>query len=207
MLKWLFGGKKEVEEIKNDVKKSFHTIKNDMDTVSNWIKHLNSSDEKLDFKISDINERLSSIEDEFQGMKNALAFLEGGFSKRLFKQRQTAVRKQTAVEGVQIPIQTAVQTGDSVDLSVLSVMERALVFILLNTDMKLSYDDLAAMLGKSRATIRGQINTIKQKSEGLIEEIMESNGKKRLYVPEEVKEKLLKKVKVSGGKNNRKRGK
>jgi hypothetical protein len=43
-------------------------------------------------------------------------------------------------------------------------------------EMKLSYEDLALMLGKEKSTIRGQINTIKQKSEGLIEEITEKNG-------------------------------
>ena len=68
--------------------------------------------------------------------------------------------------------------------------------VLLNSDLKLSYDDLAAMTGKSRATIRGQINSIKQKSEGLVEEIIEKNGKKRVFVPENIKEKLLKNVKV-----------
>jgi hypothetical protein len=62
--------------------------------------------------------------------------------------------------------------------------------------MKLSYDDLAAMLGKERSTIRGQINTIKSKSESLIEEVVEKNGKKRVFIPEEIKEKMLKKTKV-----------
>ena len=62
--------------------------------------------------------------------------------------------------------------------------------------MKLSYEDLALLLGKERATIRGQINAIKQKSEGLIEELVERNGKKRVFIPEEIKEKMLKKTKV-----------
>ena len=62
--------------------------------------------------------------------------------------------------------------------------------------MKLSYDDLAAMLGKERSTIRGQINTIKSKSESIIEEIIEKNGKKRVFIPEEIKENMLKKAKV-----------
>ena len=62
--------------------------------------------------------------------------------------------------------------------------------------MKLSYADLAAMLGKRRATIRGQINSIKQKSEGLIEEIVSENNKKRLFISEKVKTALLKTQKV-----------
>jgi len=104
--------------------------------------------------------------------------------------------KQTAVQGVQIGVQTAVQTAENVNLSDFSVMERAIIMILLNHDMKLSYDDLAAMTGKSRATIRGQVNAIKQKSEGLIEEKIELNGKKRVFIPQEIKEKMLKNVKV-----------
>ena len=61
--------------------------------------------------------------------------------------------------------------------------------------MNRSYDVLAAMLGKERSTIRGQINAIKQKSD-IIDETIERNGKKRLSISEEIKEKMLKKVKV-----------
>jgi len=74
---------------------------------------------------------------------------------------------------------------------------------LLNSDLRLGYDDLAAMLGKERSTIRGHLNRIKQKSDGLIEETVEKNGKKRVFVPEEMKEKLLKKVKVRSGKKEK----
>ena len=35
-----------------------------------------------------------------------------------------------------------------------------------------------------------------QKSEGLIEEIRENNGKKRLYIPEKTRDRVLKSVKV-----------
>jgi chromosome segregation and condensation protein ScpB len=62
--------------------------------------------------------------------------------------------------------------------------------------MKLSYEDLALLLGKERATIRGQINSIKQKSEGLLSELVEKNGKKRVFIPEDIREKLSKYAKV-----------
>jgi hypothetical protein len=68
--------------------------------------------------------------------------------------------------------------------------------ILLNSDMKLSYEDLGAMMGKDPATVRGQINGVKQKCEGLIEEQIEKNNKKRLFIPEKLRNTLLKKVKV-----------
>jgi len=51
-------------------------------------------------------------------------------------------------------------------------------------------------LGKEKSTIRGQINAIRQKSEGLIHETNEKNNKKRLFIPEIMREKLLKKAKV-----------
>jgi len=112
---------------------------------------------------------------------------------RLFKTPRQLSNKQTTVYAVQSAVQTGVQTPK---LDQFSVTERAILWILLNTDMKLSYDDLATMLGKERSTIRGQINTIKQKGE-LIEESIERNGKKRLFIPESIKEKMLKKSKVS----------
>ncbi|MEK6836649.1 MAG: hypothetical protein AABX94_03205, partial [Nanoarchaeota archaeon] len=78
----------------------------------------------------------------------------------------------------------------------LSSNERLIVFTLMNTELKLSYEDIARLLGKERATIRGQINAIKQKNEGLIQELTEPNGKKRVFVGEEVRNKLEKYAKV-----------
>ena len=69
---------------------------------------------------------------------------------------------------------------------------------------KLSYEDLALLLGKERSTIRGQVNAIKQKSEGLIQEIVEANGKKRIFVPEEIRSKMQKYAKSRGGKSGEK---
>ena len=114
-------------------------------------------------------------------------------NKQLFKQRQTADYKQTGVLGVQTGVQTGVQMSF---LSSLSTMERAIVWVLLNTDMKLSCEDIAAILNKEKSTIRGQINAIKQKSEGMVEEAIEKNGKKRYFVGEEVKDMLLSNMKA-----------
>ncbi len=196
MFEWLFGKKKDEDKLKIEIRQSFENVKNDIENVSRWIKHLNSQDSKQEFKFSDIDARLSSIEDELEGVKNSVAMLDLSRFKQVFKTQTGVYRKQTAVQAVQDAVQTAVQTGEIVNLTSFSLMERALIMVLLNSDMKLSYDDLAAMTGKSRATIRGQINSIKQKSEGLVEEIIERNGKKRVFIPQEIKEKLLKNVKV-----------
>jgi transcriptional antiterminator len=205
MVWWLFGRKKEVEGLKEEVRESFDKVKKDIEDIGKWLKHFDSKHSGHDSRFSGLHDRLSTIENEISELKNTLAMVDIGVFKRLFKTPKQVFKKQTAVEGVQTPVQTAVQTGDIVNFSAFSVMERALVYVLLNTDMKLSYDDLAAMLGKSRATIRGQINSIKQKSEGLVEELIERNGKKRLYIPENIKEKLLKKVKVRVSKRGKKK--
>jgi biotin operon repressor len=196
MFEWLFGRKKEVNGLKEEVRESFEHVKNDIENISRWVKHLNEQDSKQEFKFSDVEARLSSIEDELEGVKNSISLLDMANFKQLFKTPARLFGKQTAVQAVQSAVQTPVQTAENVNLSNFSLMERALIMVLLNSDLKLSYDDLAAMTGKSRATIRGQVNSIKQKSEGLVEEIIEKNGKKRVFVPENIKEKLLKNVKV-----------
>ncbi len=183
-----------VERIERAVQTGFGSVKHDISNLSAWIKHLNDKDEEHSDEISDVYEELASIRSELENVKNMIDILG---NKKLFKQRQTVFNKQTAVQAVQTPVQTAVQSTffDSF-LDNLSITERAIVWVLLSSDLKLSYDDLAAMLGKERATIRGQLNHIKQKSEGLVEEQIESNNKKRFFIPEKVKGILLKKVKV-----------
>jgi biotin operon repressor len=190
---WLFSGKRDVEKLKEDTKKGFESVKKDILGVGGWIKHLDSEREiqKRDFE--DIKEELSSVREELENVKNILEMIGNQNVKQVFKTPKQLFNKQTAVYPVQTVVQTVVQTPN---LDQFSVSERAILWVLLNSDMKLSYDDLAAVLGKERATIRGQINAIKQKSEGIIEEISERNGKKRVFIPEDVKEKLLKKAKV-----------
>ena len=71
-------------------------------------------------------------------------------------------------------------------------MERAIISIMINSDIKLSYEDLSVMIGRDKSTIRGQINNIKQKNESLLTEFIERNGKKRFFVEERVKNEILK---------------
>jgi len=194
----IFGAKKEVYKIKEETKKSFEFVKKDIAAVTGWIKHLDSEKNLHKKELNEIREILSSIEIEIEGLKNVLPIINNLNTKQLFKTNRLLFKKQTPVLAVQTGVQTGVQTPK---LDQFSVTERAILWILLNSDMKLSYDDLAAVLGKERPTIRGQINSIKQKSEDLIKEIVEKNGKKRMYIPEEIKVKMIKKSKVKVIKN------
>jgi len=182
--------KKEVELLKHAVQTGFNSAKQDIGKISTWIKHLDAQDSELKDQVFQITEELSSVRDELENVKNMLSLVS---ERPILKQRQTVFDKQTVVKGVLNTVQTGVQTAL---LDNLSVTERAIVFILLNAEMKLSYEDLAAILGKNKATIRGQINSIRQKSEGLIEEMVGESNKKRVYIPDKVKEILQKTRKV-----------
>ena len=201
MFKWLFN-KKEVELIKEETKKGFEFVKKDISVVSGWIKHLDSEKNFHKKDIEDIRGILSSVQEEIIELKNIVSVMNELKPNRLFKTPKQLSNKQTAVYAVQTSVQTGVQTPK---LDQFSITERTILWMLLNTDMKLSYDDLAAMLGKERSTIRGQINAIKHKSD-IIEESIERNGKKRLFIPENIKEKMVKKSKVRvdlNGKNKK----
>ncbi|MBU0958870.1 MAG: hypothetical protein KKB31_02880 [Nanoarchaeota archaeon] len=193
MFRW-FSRKKEVERVEEDTKRGFEHVKKDMNSISEWIKHLSSEKNNQKKDIEEIKEVLSSVQEEVEGLKNVLAIMNDLKNDRVFKTPKQVFNKQPAVYAVQNGVQTAVETPN---LDQFSVTERAILWVLLNSDMKLSYDDLGAMLGKERSTIRGQVNRIKQKDYSIVEEIVEKNGKKRVFIPEKMKERLLKKSKVS----------
>ena len=186
---WIFKRKREIERLKNEIRGSFDNVKKDFEKVGQWITHIDGKYKEHDEEISEIKEAIFNLQEGLDELKESIYLIK----PELFKHKQTTVHKQTAVQTVQTAVQTAVQTGD---LSGLTLMERAIVWALVNSEMSLSYEDLAVILGKNKSTIRGQVNNIKQKYNGLIAEKRELNGKKRLYIPGEVKEKILKSVKV-----------
>lgn len=193
----LFGKKVKKEEFehhKSAVQTALNSAKQDVLNLSRWIEHLDNADSGLKSDVEDIYEELSTVKSELQELKNMVSLAVSPKVLKKIQADQTAVDKQTAVLAVQNGVQTAVQTAF---LEKLSISERALVMILLNSDMKLSYEDLGAMMAKDSTTIRGQVNSIKQKCHGLIHEQIEKNNKKRLYIPEKLRNTLLKRVKVS----------
>ncbi len=202
MFEWLFGSRyKKLEE---KTQEGFNSVKKDIEVIGKWVKHLDFKDKQVFDVINSLKEELSTMKDDIEGLREGVDLLSGmGKDKQVFEKKHV-LGKQTAVEAVENGVQTAVQTANFYDiLRGLTSNERLVILTLLNSDMKLSYEDLAMLLGKERSTIRGQINSIRQKSEGLIEEITEKNGKKRVYIPEEIKEKLSKYAKVRVGKSKK----
>ncbi|MDP3881546.1 MAG: hypothetical protein Q8Q31_01570 [Nanoarchaeota archaeon] len=195
MFEWFFG--KRDKNTDEETKRGFDAVKKDMETVGKWIKHLDGQDKQLLDSLNELKHDLSSIKDEIAAVREALSEISEEKENKQVFEKMPVFHKQTGVLSVEKAVQTPVQTANFLDiLKNLSSNERLIVFTLLNSDLKLSYEDLALLLGKERSTIRGQINAIKQKSEGLIKELTEKTGKKRVYIPEEIKEKLSKYGKV-----------
>ncbi len=205
----VFFGRKKVRLLEHETKKGFSAVKKDLEGVGQWIKHLEGKDKQLFENVDGLKEDLSSIKEDLENIRETLAYLNMAVESKQVSKKTPVYEEQTAVEDVYKAVQTGVQTGNISDfLHGLSSNERLLVYTLLNTqeDMKLSYEDLALLLGKERSTVRGQVNAIKQKSEGLIKEMVEPSGKKRVYIDQELKEKMAKsaKVRVKEGKKYRK---
>ncbi len=202
MFGWLL--KKRVANLEEKAQEGFSAVRGDIQSVGKWIKHLEQQDKQLFEVLSRLNRKLSTISEEVGILREQVGGLRReAEDKQVFK-KLPVYGKQTAVGAVQNVVQTAVQTGNLYDiLKKLSSHERLVLFTLMNSEMKLSYEDLAMVLGKEKSTIRGQINSIKQKSEGLIEEISEKNGKKRVFVPDEIKVKLQKYAKVRVGRGSK----
>ena len=199
MFDWFFG-KKDMKKVKEETRKGFESVKKDIQSASEWIKHLNYEKDLHKKEIKDIKNVLSTIKEDIDELKSLVSLVDGINSKWMFKTSKQVFNKQTGVYPVQTGVQTGVQTPNLDDFS---TSERAILWVLINTDMKLSYDDIAAVLGKERSTVRGQINAIKSKSESIIQEVMEKNGKKRVFIALEIREKLLKKAKVRVGKDKK----
>jgi uncharacterized protein YoxC len=194
----LFNSSKKIKKLEEDTRKSFSEVRKDFEGVGKWIKHLDNKDKQLFDLLSDIKREIASIKDDLDGVKEAVSLTNLAQEHEQVFKKTPVLNKQEAVYDVLEPVQTAVQTGNFYDiLKGLSGNEKVIVWALMNSgDMKLSYEDIARILGKERATIRGQINAIKRKSEGLIQELTEPNGKKRVFVSEEVRNKLEKYAKV-----------
>jgi DNA-binding CsgD family transcriptional regulator len=201
-----FKKRRDTEErfskLHSSLDESFSKIKDDMHGVGEWIKHLNEKKSEHHSKLDNMNTRLIVVEEFMNNFLEQSPIEE--VSKQLSKQEQTAVRlNQTGRLSKQLSKHVskqpeAVQTDIEQALFSLTAMERAVVWSLLNTDILLSYEDLARVLGKDRSTVRGQINNIKRKIPELVLEKSESNGMKRFYVKEDKKRDIL--IKYTGKK-------
>jgi predicted transcriptional regulator len=188
MFSW-FKKRDDASRLQEEIKNSFDAVKGDFNKVGQWITHFDANHKEYKDEIDEMKKQIFTLQNEIDDIKDFVSL----FGSKISKQQQAPTIKQHGISTIQEHVQTAVQSGI---LDNLTLMERAIVWALVNSEDKLSYEDLSVVLGKDKSTIRGQINAIKQKSVGLIEESRETNGKKRVYIPEEMKQIILKNAKV-----------
>ena len=190
-LDWIFGRKKEDEDdLREELKRSFSHVKRDFSRLSTWIEHFNKKHSQHDTNFNVLVKRLEKIEIDLEEIKEISQIL--GSEASPFKRPQTVVQTAKKQTPVQTVVQTVVQTAKFTSkLKSYTTNERVILWTLLNSDLKLSYDDIATILGKDPNTIKGQLNNIRQKSEGLVEESVDKNNKKRFFIKRELKENML----------------
>jgi len=67
---WLTSGKKRVEEVRQETKKGFESVKQDINSIGKWIKHLDTEKNTQKEEIDYLRDELSSIKDELENLKN-----------------------------------------------------------------------------------------------------------------------------------------
>jgi len=180
---------KKFSDLNDSLKNSFSKIKEDVFSLSSHVETLHDHKKNHGELIDELDSRLKLLENFIGETLTGHALVQ---TEDLSKQTQTVVRsKRTSLH---------VQTEILESLKRLTPMERSLVWALLNTDLRLSYSDLGRILGKDESTVRGQVSNIKRKTEGLVLEKSESNGQKRFYIEERIKNKIMKKYRVKNKK-------
>jgi len=180
---------KEVDEkiskISSSIERSFLNVKTDITHVLAKIDGLRSDHKSRYEEMVRINKRINELEIVFKEIYG-LRYDNFKVFGQPFGHKQTDVRFKQLSVGVQTPKKSDEWTKK------LTPMERVIINTLLNSDMKYSYEDLSVLLGRDKSTIRGQMNSIKQKNEVLVNEHNEMNGKKRFYISEDTKNRILK---------------
>jgi hypothetical protein len=184
---------KKIEDLNKSVSFSFSNLKRDMDYISNWITHFKDKHDEHNENFDSVHKRLERVEQELEEMRDMWTRVQTGVQTRVQTAVQTGqTRVQTRVGQTDVRLkQMSVQTNTLEKLKNLSVMERGLVWVLVNSDAKMSYEDIYVILGKNKSTLRGQINNIKLKSPDLIKEEVENDGTKKFYVSKELKDEIM----------------
>src|SRR3989344_8091592 len=134
MFRWLFG--KDIRKLEDKTEKGFNSVKNDMDKVGKWLKHLDIKDKQLFEIVDEIKREIASIRDELESLREGVDLaVDVARNKQVFE-KTAVLDKQTAVYGVQEAVQTAVQTGNFYEiLQGLTGNERLVVLTLAGSDM------------------------------------------------------------------------
>ena len=85
----LFGQKKKVERLREDIQESFDHVKRDFNKVGEWIKHLDDKHVGHEDEIVTIKEELMRIHQDLMEIKDFVSFFGPQVVQTTSKQTQT----------------------------------------------------------------------------------------------------------------------
>lgn len=114
----LFGHKKRVDKLKDEVEESFNHVKKDFNKVGEWIKHLDAKHVSQADEVVNIKDQLLTIHEDLMELKDFISFFGPQISKGLSKQPQTNRGQRSMSDDVQTVVQTPVQTPKNTHLNI-----------------------------------------------------------------------------------------
>ncbi len=188
----------EIEKLRNEVKSEILELK--MITREAKLK-AEAASVKADTaasKVDDIDQELASVMEKINRVLN--------LSKIGLEAKKEIAELTQVVESLAQKIATPgkssrekarkaaeIKPGPSTDFDILNGLsrsERAIINVLMSSDMPLGYEDIARVLGKSESTIRDHITQIRKKSD--IIEVVEGIDRKKMFrIPLKLKNRIL----------------
>lgn len=179
---WIFGKKEEakkIDRLHNHVSESFSRVKDDINKIGVWIRHLDEHKNKHYNRLEEFEKRLLILEDiiHFREKK------EPGIER-------SSVQAFNRIQSRSVQSFMNVQSLETLS-EIITPKEKKVIMCLLEAEMPLEYVDIAKKLGISIITTRRHINDIK-KSGFKIEEKMNVDTKRKIFfIKNEVKNAIL----------------
>ncbi len=186
----------------------------DIDNINRWIDHLHDLSKDQEKYMKDLEKNISSaferynkylvdiyriVADQQSLIRKREESVQARPEMRLDAQTEASRQKKddsaTSLSQTKTPIGQGYDDGAkpiSYYSDILTHSEKRILAELCNTDMKLSYKDLAVVLGVSPNTAKNHVCHIRNKGFP-IKEADDSKGVKRYYVPDNMKKVLLSK--------------
>jgi hypothetical protein len=197
--------KKEVNNLQTNVKGSFEKMRQDLGVVYRWLTHvikknkdLEESHKQLSFTsekdrekiiswINHFSEERDIIKGDIKKLSSYIVDMHGEF-KHLYRKLEgleTASNFPKFEEEYDIPMESSVKFSD------LTPSESTFVNLLMDSNDKLTYDQISERLGLNYGTVKNRLSAIRKKGIEINWDLNE-NSEKKFYLNDEER------IKISG---------
>lgn len=186
--------KKRLHDVDENVRESFHNLKDDMRQVGQWIEHFQTLLAAKDEKIQHLEWKIGSLEQLEQLVEQ----------QNTFKHDQKDVKTQSGeidrskfeqlVEHVQ-PFNRSVQPFMNVQplevIGKLTPMQRQVVGLLLYSGGPMDYEAIAQRLNINEITARRHLNDIRRAGIDIKRKVSDNNRKNLFFLDQRIREALV----------------